>query len=164
MLLALPAQSFSGPSPLVLATIFNVSDLRLPFSSPPTTRRVTVEEFDPAPTRVLKLLSLGVEPHLGLMIRYLLLFDSFLCGRREGYIRPVTNITISVRYPCGGGSIRPRLHAGTSLILLVKVKVTMRLTVSKLVSLGVEPPHIYLLLYDSYGLFCGAPSLTRGRM
>jgi hypothetical protein len=30
---------------------FTVSDLRLPFSSPPTTRRVTVEEFDPASTR-----------------------------------------------------------------------------------------------------------------
>jgi hypothetical protein len=27
---------------------FTVSDLRLPFSSPPTTRRVTVEVFDPA--------------------------------------------------------------------------------------------------------------------
>jgi hypothetical protein len=32
---------------------FTVSDLRLPFSSPPTTRRVTVEVFDPASTRVL---------------------------------------------------------------------------------------------------------------
>jgi hypothetical protein len=31
---------------------FTVSDLRLPFSSPPTTRRVTVEVFDPASTRV----------------------------------------------------------------------------------------------------------------
>jgi hypothetical protein len=33
-------------------TYFTVSDLRLPFSSPPTTRRVTVEVFDPASTRV----------------------------------------------------------------------------------------------------------------
>jgi hypothetical protein len=32
---------------------FTVSDLRLLFSSPPTTRRVTVEIFDPASTRVL---------------------------------------------------------------------------------------------------------------
>jgi hypothetical protein len=31
---------------------FTVSDLRLPFSSPPTTRRVTVEVFDPASTQV----------------------------------------------------------------------------------------------------------------
>jgi hypothetical protein len=30
---------------------FTVSDSRLPFSSPPTTRRVTVEVFDPASTR-----------------------------------------------------------------------------------------------------------------
>jgi hypothetical protein len=33
---------------------FTVSDLRLPFSSPPTTRRVTVEVLDPASTRVSK--------------------------------------------------------------------------------------------------------------
>jgi hypothetical protein len=33
---------------------FTVSDLRLPFSSPPTTRRVTVEVFDHASTRVPK--------------------------------------------------------------------------------------------------------------
>jgi hypothetical protein len=45
----LPAQSFSGWSPLRLATVFYC--LRLPFSSPPTTRRVTVEVFDPASTR-----------------------------------------------------------------------------------------------------------------
>jgi hypothetical protein len=31
---------------------FTVSDSRLPFSSPPTTRRVTVDVFDPASTRV----------------------------------------------------------------------------------------------------------------
>jgi hypothetical protein len=31
---------------------FTVSDLRLPFSSPSTTRRVTVEVFDPTSTRV----------------------------------------------------------------------------------------------------------------
>jgi hypothetical protein len=35
-----------------LRPYFTVSDLRLPFSSPPTTRRVTVEVFDPASTRV----------------------------------------------------------------------------------------------------------------
>jgi hypothetical protein len=36
--------------------------------------------------------------------------------------------------------------------------------VSQPVSLGVEP-HRYLLLFDSCGLvFCGAPSLTRGRV
>jgi hypothetical protein len=31
---------------------FTVSESRLPFSSPPTTRRVTVEVFDPASTRL----------------------------------------------------------------------------------------------------------------
>jgi hypothetical protein len=70
---------------------FTVSDLRLSISSPPTTPRVTAELFDPASTRVCPFLdkdkvtlrptasqsvSLGVELHLGLMTRYLLLFDS----------------------------------------------------------------------------------------
>jgi hypothetical protein len=45
---------------------FTVSDLRLPFSSPPTTRRVTVEVFDPASIRgfqvLLLLLLLLLEP------------------------------------------------------------------------------------------------------
>jgi hypothetical protein len=43
-----PAQTFSGPSPWISRQYFTVSVLRLPFSSPPTTRRVTVEVFDPA--------------------------------------------------------------------------------------------------------------------
>jgi hypothetical protein len=72
---------------------FIVSDLRLPFPSPPTTRTVTVEVFDPASTRVTDLtksqnqnqshiatdgqsVRLCVEPNLRLMTRYLLLFDS----------------------------------------------------------------------------------------
>jgi hypothetical protein len=46
---ALPAQFFSGPSP---RGHISVSDLRLPFSSPPTTRRITVEVCEPAFTRV----------------------------------------------------------------------------------------------------------------
>jgi hypothetical protein len=66
---------------------FTVSDLRLPFSSPLTTLKVTVEVFDPASLQVepvrerkrvrvtLRLtvsqsVCLGVEPSLGLMTRY----------------------------------------------------------------------------------------------
>jgi hypothetical protein len=77
---------------------FTVSDLRLPFPSSPTTRRVTVELFDPASTRVslslrtikikvrIKItsrltvsqsVSLGVESHLRLLSRYLFRFDSY---------------------------------------------------------------------------------------
>jgi hypothetical protein len=48
----LPAQSFSGSSLLVLATIFYCLRFETSFSSPPTTRRVTVEVFDPASTQV----------------------------------------------------------------------------------------------------------------
>jgi hypothetical protein len=51
---------------------------------------------------------------------------------------------------------------------LVKVKVTLRLTVGQSVSLGIEP-HLglmtrYLLFLRVTVLFCGAPSLTRGRV
>jgi hypothetical protein len=49
----LPAQSFSVVVPWDLRPYFTVSDLRLPFLSPPTTRRVTVEVFDPASTHRL---------------------------------------------------------------------------------------------------------------
>jgi hypothetical protein len=42
-------------APWVSRQYFTVSHLRLPFSSPPTTRRVTVEVFDPASTRGLLL-------------------------------------------------------------------------------------------------------------
>jgi hypothetical protein len=73
---------------------FTVLDLRLPFSSPPTTRRITVEVFD-------------------------------------------------------------------------QVKVTLRLTVSQSVSLGVEPPpgahdQIFIAVWQLQSCYCVAPSLTRG--
>jgi hypothetical protein len=44
-----PAQSFSGPSPVGLVAIFYCLRFETSFSSPPTTRRVTVEVFDPSP-------------------------------------------------------------------------------------------------------------------
>jgi hypothetical protein len=44
-----PAQSFSGQGPVRLVSIFYCLRFsRLSFSSPPTTRRATVEVFDPA--------------------------------------------------------------------------------------------------------------------
>jgi hypothetical protein len=43
---------------------FTVSDLRLPFSSPPTTRRITVEVFDPASTRVPVSVRLSAAPQV----------------------------------------------------------------------------------------------------
>jgi hypothetical protein len=46
-----PAQSFSGPSPVGLATIFYCLRFETSFLSPPTTRRATLEVFDPASTR-----------------------------------------------------------------------------------------------------------------
>jgi hypothetical protein len=42
---------FRARVPLNWRPYFTVSDSRLPFSSPPTTRRATVEVFDPASTR-----------------------------------------------------------------------------------------------------------------
>jgi hypothetical protein len=52
MLLAFASAVFLGSESLDSRPYFTVSDLRLPFSSPPTTRRVTVDVFDPASTRV----------------------------------------------------------------------------------------------------------------
>jgi hypothetical protein len=51
----------------------------------------------------------------------------------------------------------------------VKVKVTLRLTVSQSVSLGVEPPsgahdQKFITVWQLRSCFCGAPSLTRGRI
>jgi hypothetical protein len=65
--------------------------------------------------------------------------------------------------------LQPKYLKFWQQLILFKVKVTLLLTVSQSVSLGVEP-HLglmtrYLLLFDSYGfVFCGAPSLTRGRV
>jgi hypothetical protein len=50
---------YCWPSPGSPWPYFTVSDLRLPFLSPPTTRRVTVEVFDPVSTPVSSLLSKG---------------------------------------------------------------------------------------------------------
>jgi hypothetical protein len=52
----------------------------------------------------------------------------------------------------------------------VKVKVTLRLTVSQSVSLGVEPHlglmtrYLAITIWELRSCFCGAPSLTRGRV
>jgi hypothetical protein len=62
---------------------FAVSDSRLPFLSLPTTRRAAVEVFLRLKVKVtLRLtvsqsVSLGVEPHLGLMTKHFLLFDIY---------------------------------------------------------------------------------------
>jgi hypothetical protein len=114
-----PAQSFLGLSPAGLVTLFYYLRFEtpptwrarsylyplgivwpsytprhwVPFSSPSTTRRATVEVFEPASMRghhqsqsqvkvtlrltVSQAVSLAFVPHLGLMTRYLLLFDSY---------------------------------------------------------------------------------------
>jgi hypothetical protein len=46
----------------------------------------------------------------------------------------------------------------------VKVKVTLRLTVSQSVSLGVEPILGLMTRHLLLSCYCGAPSLTRGRV
>jgi hypothetical protein len=52
MLLALVSSVFLGPESLGSRDYILLPVLRLPFSSPPTTRRVTVEVFVPASTQV----------------------------------------------------------------------------------------------------------------
>jgi hypothetical protein len=48
--------------------------------------------------------------------------------------------------------------------LKVKIKVTLRLTVSQLVSLDVEPQQIFIIVWQLRSCFCGSLSLTRGRV
>jgi hypothetical protein len=88
----------------------------------------------------------------------------FVSDRPLSQVKVTLRLTVSVSQSVLVSSP----HLGP-LSVKVKVKVTLRLTVSQPVSLGVES-HLelmtrYLLLCDSYGLvFCGAPSLTRGRV
>jgi hypothetical protein len=49
-----PRQRSLSLFPWIFRPYFTISVLRLPFSSPPITRRVTVEVFDPASTRVCR--------------------------------------------------------------------------------------------------------------
>jgi hypothetical protein len=49
--------------PWDLGLYLTVSDLRLPFSSPPTTHRVTVKVFDPASTPTVSFLTPRYGPH-----------------------------------------------------------------------------------------------------
>jgi hypothetical protein len=56
-------RNHSGPSPVELATIFYCLRLRLPFPSPPTTRRVTVKVFDPAASLIVLVITCWHGPH-----------------------------------------------------------------------------------------------------
>jgi hypothetical protein len=67
LLLASPAQSFSGRSPVGLATIFYCLRFETSFSSPPTTRWPTLKVFDPASTR--ESLHFKVKVMLGPMVQ-----------------------------------------------------------------------------------------------
>jgi hypothetical protein len=60
-------QSFPCQVPWDSRPYLTVSNLRLPFSSPPTTRRVTMKVFDPASTRVPPPILLSLS--LSLMLR-----------------------------------------------------------------------------------------------
>jgi hypothetical protein len=84
---------------------FTLSDLRLPFSSPPTTRRATVEVFDPASTRHLLLCSLSSLLHFWTL--YLCwsdcLQDTFLKGsvsRFHGNSLPIYALSRECVYNC----------------------------------------------------------------
>jgi hypothetical protein len=70
-----------------------------------------------------------------------------------------------------GGGIRTRVHTELQLTTeLVKVKVTLRLTVSQSVSKSWCPApsgahdQIFVTVWQLRSCFCGAPSLMRGRV
>jgi hypothetical protein len=119
--------------------------------------------------------SLGVEPHLGLLTRYLLLFWQLRsCFSSQSHIATDSqSVSLGVEPHLGLMTRYLLLFDSYSLVLsgalsdertdlFFKVKVTLRLMVSQSVSLGVKP-HLglmarYLILFDSYGLvFAGRP-------
>jgi hypothetical protein len=71
---------------------FAVSDLRLPFSSPPTTRRLTVEVFDPASSREISAVTLSLS----------LIFNTALPPTAS---QPVS---LGIKCPCWG--LRPDIY------------------------------------------------------
>jgi hypothetical protein len=103
---------------------FTVSDARLPFSSPPTTSRATVEVFDPASTRE------WCNSHLKVKVMLRPKVSRPVCLRIKHPSVAYDQIFITVR----------RLRVCNSqMSVRVKVRVKLRLTVSQSVCLGVEP-------------------------
>jgi hypothetical protein len=96
---------------------FTVSDSRLPFSSPPTTRRVTVKVFDPASTRgftallVLFIYSLGTDSteNTASNSYSIITCINVFCGKvaRKTYKTPKSLVT--VLFP-NNGRFFPWLH------------------------------------------------------
>jgi hypothetical protein len=79
----------------------------------------------------------------------------FYCLRSE-----TSHFVASYDSQVHGGGIRPRLHTGELTLLLVRVRVTLRLTVSQSVCLWPDILFGWKLQFSPYG----APSLTRGRV
>jgi hypothetical protein len=126
---------------------------------------------------------LGVEPHLGLMTRYLLLFDNYdlffwgaFSNERVGlsFVHAVT-VFYCVRFETSlfvasydsqghGGGSRTRLATGTVLTLSQSHISTDGQSISKTECRATSGAHdqIFVTLWQLRSCFSGAPSLTRG--
>jgi hypothetical protein len=120
----LPVQSFSGPSPLGLVTMFCCLSFDTSFSSPPTTRRVMVEVFDPVSTRslVTSLISLPHGPHRKHSLYCWNIFTEALHSNGRGadpiktfYYLPVFTVPL----------LRSGLHNTVSLLRISRERVTI---------------------------------------
>jgi hypothetical protein len=93
------AQSFSGPSPLGLATVLYYLRFETSFSSPPTTRRVTVEIFDPTSTRVLWGFVLFITPRHGPRRKHSLSIVEKACLQRHCIATEVIRLLLAYSLP-----------------------------------------------------------------
>jgi hypothetical protein len=102
MLLALASAVILGSESLGTRDHILLSDLRLPISSPPTTRRVTMEVFDPASRRSLgsSLYNLGEDQTENTVSNsYSIVMGGCLAIARISYLRERVYRTVAHKWP-----------------------------------------------------------------